>query len=216
VRIREGRGGEIVELVRQLVGENPGLDLFAVMLAELYCDLDRFEDARAILDRFVTDAFDSVRYDQIWLVVMCTAASSVAELKWVEAAEVLFDRLRPFADQIPYSGPICLSSVSYYVARLAETLGDAAVAESYFAKSTATHERIGAAWSSATDQLAWGRFIADRDDESDFPRAQKLLDQALTSARARGYGLVERRAVKALEGLRWRRGTRKGVTSNMQ
>jgi hypothetical protein len=202
IRIKQGRSGELLELVRPMVDENPGIVGFASVLAQIYCELDRPEDARSVLECFVADGFTSVPYDMSWLMALCGAASSVAELAWVDAAAPLFERLRPFADQIPYGGPVAMSEVSYFLGCLAAVLGLDEDVETYFSQSVKTHERIGAPWSVAMTRLSWGQFLATRGRPADLPRASSLLELALGSAQQRGYGLVERRARQALEALR--------------
>jgi hypothetical protein len=133
---------------------------------------------------------------------LCGAAGVVAELAWVDAAGILFARLRPFAHQIPYNGPVAMSEVSLFLGCLAAILGLDEDVETYFSQSVETHERIGAPWSLAVTRLSWGQFLASRGRPTDLPRASSLLELALGSAQQRGYGLVERRARQALEALR--------------
>jgi class 3 adenylate cyclase len=202
IRIKQGRSGELVELVCLAVDENPGIAAFASVLAQIYCELDRPEDARLVLESFVADGFTSVPHDTTWLMALCGAADPVADLAWVDAAGILFERLRPFADQIPYYGSVAMSEVSRYLGCLAAVLGLDEDVETYFSQSLKTHERIGAPWSLAMTRLSWGRFLATRGHPADLRRASSLLELALGSAQQRGYGLVERRARQALEALR--------------
>ena len=198
VRTMQGRAEELVDTAGRVAAKNPGIPGFSIFLAQLYCDIDRPDDARTALEPFVGDAFAGVGPNLTWLSSMGIAAYAVAELGWVEAAEILFERLRPFAGQIAWVGTVCGSGVSYYLGRLAATLGRADDAEAYFAESAEAHDRIGASWSLAMTQLAWGRLLVTR---GDLARGSVLLEKALDSSRERGYGLVERRASHALEAL---------------
>jgi class 3 adenylate cyclase/tetratricopeptide (TPR) repeat protein len=202
IRSMQGRGNELVDLLRQLLDDNPGMPGFATFLAMLYCDLDRPDDARALLEPFVANRFTSLPMDPAWPVFMASAAYSVAELGWVEAAGGLFEQLRPYADQIPFVGAACYFQMSYSLGRLASTLGLEDEAEAYFSQSVDTHERIGAKHALASTQLAWGRFLLARGEPEDLERASSFLEAALNSAQQLGYGLVERRASQALETLR--------------
>jgi class 3 adenylate cyclase len=202
IRTKQGRSGELLELVRPIVDENPGLPGFAFTLAQIYCDIDQPDDARLVLEPFVAEGFTSVPHDSVELIALCCAADPVADLAWVDAAGILFERLRPFADQILCVGPVAGSEVSRYLGRLAAVLGLDEDVESYFSQSVKTHERIGAPWSLAMTRLSWGRYLATRGRPADLSRALSLLELALGSAQQRGYGLVERRARQALEALR--------------
>jgi class 3 adenylate cyclase/tetratricopeptide (TPR) repeat protein/RecA/RadA recombinase len=201
VRSMQGRGNELVDLLRQLADDNPGMPGFATLLAMFYCDLDRPDDARALLEPFVADRFTSLPMDPVWPVFLASAAYSVAELGWVEAAAALFEQLLPYADQIPFVGAVCYFQMSYSLGRLASTLGLEDEAEAYFSQSVATHERIGAKFALASTRLAWGRFLLARGGPEDLERASSFLDEALDSAQQLGYGLIERRAHQALEAL---------------
>jgi hypothetical protein len=204
LRMMQGRAEEIVDLTFQMVSENPQLPVFATFLGHLYCDLDRPDDARAMLEPFVSDGFRSIPQDGVWLVAMTTAAYAIAELEWADGAETLLTLLRPFAGQIPHTGGACFVEVSYFLGRLAATLGDNDGAESHFAQCARTCERIGSAWGLAANQLAWGRTLVARGDPADLARASELLGEAQRSAQERRYGLVERRARQALDALRGR------------
>jgi DNA-binding CsgD family transcriptional regulator len=201
IRVRQGRGLELVDLLRQLVADTPGIPGFAALLAMIFCDVDRPDAAREVLAPFVVDRFSSVPRDNVWLLTMCAMAYTAAELDWIEAASVLFDRLQPFADHLPCSGPVHLCQVTYYLGRLAATLGRGDDADLYFSQSSSTHERIGANWSLTTTQLAWGEFLIARGDPGDLERSTGLLERALASARDNGYRLAEHRSLKALEAL---------------
>ena len=91
--------------------------------------------------------------------------------------------------------------MSYYLGLLSTTLGRREEANAYFAQAAQTHERIGAAWALAMTQLSWGRFLVAGGQVAQRQTGSFLLRRALDSARVRGYGLVEHRAIHALETL---------------
>lgn len=53
----------------------------------------------------------------------------------------------------------------------------------------------------ARTNLSWGRMLAERGAPGDAKKARELLDKAHTTAEARGYSNVERRAAQALQDL---------------
>ncbi|HEY4915468.1 MAG TPA: AAA family ATPase [Solirubrobacteraceae bacterium] len=199
IRVMQGRGAEIVDLVRQATAENPGIPAFATFLAGIYCDLDRTEEARVVLEPFVADGFQSIPRDLIWLITMTSIAYAVAELGWTDAARPMLERLSPFIGQICCIETTTYPEVGYYLGMLAATLNRFEEAEAYFSHAAATHERIGSAWALAKTQLGWGSMLAARGEREDRDRATMLLEQALASAQDRGYALVARRGLQALE-----------------
>jgi predicted ATPase/class 3 adenylate cyclase len=204
IRSCQGRGAELIDLITQVAEDNPGVPAVLAFLSQLYCDLGRYDEARAVLEPYVADGFASLPDDMTWLLSMSLISYSVAQLRWVEAAEVLIERLRPLVDQIAIAGVANFSSVSFVLALLAATLGRADEAEDYFSRAADTLEKNGVKWGLAMNQLAWGQYLVEWDRPGDQPRASALLGEALRSARDNGYGLVERRAQQTLESLRSR------------
>jgi class 3 adenylate cyclase/tetratricopeptide (TPR) repeat protein len=201
IRISQGRGAEIVDLVRQATAENPGIPAFATFLAGLHCDLDQPDEARELLKPFIADDFQSVPKDLIWLITMSNAAYVVAELGWTDAAGPLLETLRPFAGQICWIETTTSLEIGYYLGLLAMTLDRSEEAEAFFSGAASAHEQIGAAWALAKTRLAWGKLLVARGEPADLQRASTLLDLALDTATSRGYGVIERRALQALEAI---------------
>jgi DNA-binding SARP family transcriptional activator/tetratricopeptide (TPR) repeat protein len=198
IRVMQGRAQEIAEQAAGFAARNPWLPAF---LAQVYVDLDRHDEARSVLEPLVADGFASLsKYQVTWLISMTSAAYAASGIRWTEAAGMLFEALRPFADQIPHVAVTTSAcQVNHYLGLLAAALRRDSEAESYFAQAAATHERIGAAWGLAMTRFAWGQFLADRGSAGDLPKASALLRQSVESARSQGYGLIERRATQALD-----------------
>ncbi|HEY1826647.1 MAG TPA: AAA family ATPase [Acidimicrobiales bacterium] len=196
IKIRQGRLVEALEMLETAVAANPDVPAVRSALAALYCDVDRPDDARAQLAPLVEDGF-SVAVDSVWMTCLGTAADAASELEWPEAAAALFAHLRPFGDQLIYQGSTSAHAVAYYLARLAAVLGLDDEAAENFARSDATHQRIGARYGLALTWLAWGSWLVGRGDRQ---RGGALLEQALAEASDRGYQTIARRAADALAG----------------
>ena len=198
IRVMQGRAQEIVERAAGFAARNPW---FPAFLAQVYVDLDRHDEARSVLEPLVADGFASLsKYQVSWLLSMTSAAYAASGIGWPEAAEMLYQALRPFADQIPHVAVTTSGcQVNHYLGLLAASLRRDCEAEFYFAQAAAAHERIGAVWGLAMTRLAWGRFLAARGNPQDLPKALVLLRQSVDSARNQGYGLIERRATQALD-----------------
>jgi len=200
IRVMQGRAEEIVERAAGFAARNPW---FPAFLAQVYVDLDRHDEARSVLEPLVADAFASLsKYQVSWLLSMTSAAYAASGIGWTEAAEMLYQALCPFADQIPHVAVTTFGcQVSHYLGLLAASLRRDSEAEFYFSQAAATHERIGAGWGLAMTRLAWGRFLAARGNPDDLPKSLLLLRKSVNSARNQGYGLIERRATQALDAL---------------
>lgn len=204
LRFMQGGGDEIVNLAVQAAAENSGVPSFVVFLAMVYCDLDRSDDARSVVEPLVANDFESIRRDVLWETAMYGVAYVLSELGWVEPAEALFEQLRPFADRIVILGSVAWGPLSYPVGLLAAMLGRNEEAEAYFSQSVDIHGRIGSAWGVAMAQLAWGRLLVARDDPEHLEQGRAQLEEALATARIGGYKVAERRALEALESVRSR------------
>jgi hypothetical protein len=154
IRVMRGRAQEIAERAAGFAARNPW---FAAFLAHVYVDLDRHDEARSVLEPLVADGFASLsEYQTSWFISMTSAAYAASGIGWTEAAEMLYQALRPFADQIPHVAVTTSGSqVSHYLGLLAASLRRDSDAEFYFSQAAATHERIGAAWGLAMTRLAW-------------------------------------------------------------
>jgi DNA-binding SARP family transcriptional activator/tetratricopeptide (TPR) repeat protein len=201
LRVMQGRSEEVVGPLAQLVAQTTALPGYSIFLAMVHCDLDQTQEARALLEPFVADGFASVPWDVFWLPSLFIASCVVADLSWVETAEVLFERLRPFAEQVAYFGPIRWCQIRYALGRLASTLGRFEEADTFFEGAAGHHAEHGAKWCLALTQLSWGESLAARGTPDATLRAAALLHEALTAARAHGYRQLARRALSALEGI---------------
>lgn len=164
----------------------------------LHCQGGRREDARRRLDREVRTAFADVPVNNTWLLTLTNWASVSATLDEVGAAEILFDVLTPYAEQVPLFAGVANGAVALYLGMLATTLRRYDQAESYFSSAAAFHDRIRAPVWLAHTGLEWGRMLLTRSRPEDADRARDLLAQALATARALGLANVERRVVELL------------------
>lgn len=198
VRFEQGRLGEVEERLREVVQRVPLYSLGRARLALLHCELDRPDQARAVLEAPATGDLDRLPRDWAWLAVVSLWAAVCTYLGDAPRAAVLYDLLRPYAKRLATSAVRPNPSVSHYLGMLATTLGRFEDAEAHFATAAATHEAIGApAWLART-RLEWARLLLARRQAGDVDRARLLLGQALDTARELGLANVERRAVQLL------------------
>lgn len=201
LRMMQGRAAEIVDLVRPLVTDGSTLSTYSMFLALLFCDLDRPDEARVLLETSVANRFSSVPYDTFWLPSLCVAAYVAFEVGWSEAAEPLFEALAPYADQVPIVGSTRWCQVSYVLGLLASTLDRPDDADAYLQEALEAHARMGSKWCLAKTQQSWGEILADRSHAEARRKAAVLLSEALNTAEEHDYRHIALRAERALRTL---------------
>jgi DNA-binding SARP family transcriptional activator len=199
VRFEQGRLGEMEERLTEVVHKVPLYKLGRARLAFLRCELDRPEQAKAVLEATATGDFDHIPRDWTWLAVVTLWAGVCAYLGDTQRAAVLYGLLHPYGKRLATSAVRPNPSVSYYLGMLATTLGRLEEAEAHFATAAATHEAIGAPTWLARTRLEWARMLLTRLGPKDAEWARELLGQASATARELGLGNVERRAAKLLQ-----------------
>ncbi|MGP0029941.1 MAG: ATP-binding protein [Acidimicrobiales bacterium] len=197
------RGGsldEVASIIEQRTAANPRATDSTAALASAYAEVDRADEARALLEAFATGGFD-LPLDLMWLIGMVWYAEAAVECRVAEYAEPLLRRLAPWADQLSTNGLMTRGPVSHHLGGLAALLGRTDEADAYFTRSAAMSERVGATFDLARTNLLWGTMLVERGARRDVDRACDLLARAHAAAAAHGYGYVERRAAEALRGL---------------
>jgi predicted ATPase/class 3 adenylate cyclase len=201
IRFEQGRLDELESSLAKSVARNPELrelPLLGAMLAVVYAELDRDDQARLMLERLAASA-PMRRYTRSQIVHVLTSMAMVAaHLRDRSWADVLYVALLPYADLIDSFGLPGWGAVVHHLALLAMLMDRFDEAEARFAAAEATHERIGAPTWLARTRLEWARMLLTRRLSGDAERARELLGQALTAARQLGLQNVERRAVELL------------------
>ena len=197
IRLEQGRLDELVDRLAAVAADTRHPETLA-MLAQAYCELGRWDEAREPFEA-VAALLNDLPRDPNWIVLLSRTAAACAELGEASTAHVLYDLLLPYSAQLAGQGISWIGSVAHYLALLACTLDRAEDAESHFAAAAATHERIAAPSWLARTRLEWARMLLARRQPADVDRARELLGQALATARELGLAKVERDAVVLLE-----------------
>jgi class 3 adenylate cyclase/tetratricopeptide (TPR) repeat protein len=198
IRYEQGRLGEIIEMQERAAEEAPLLEAYSSSLALAYCELEEPAKARAALERFAARGFEitptlSSRNGLGFL------AEAAARLGDRDAAEILYERLLPWRDQLAYTGVTMFGPVERYLGLAASCLGRHEVAEEHFLRSTQVCERLGAPTWLARTRHERALMLLDRGDPGDREIAEGLLAEALQAAVTHGCGALERRVRGAIE-----------------
>ena len=199
---QRGTMSDLVPLIEQLAAGTPDISqwLFGSLLAKAHVEGGRTDEARSLLEAFAASGFD-LPLDQVWLTGMVDYAEAAIECRDPEYVAPLFDRLKPWAGQLPATGASALGPVSHYLGGLAAVLGRYDDAEAYFIEAAEFSDRVGAKFFLARTRLWWGRMLVERLGPGDAERARDLLDRSSRCSRGtrvRGRGAAGRRSKTAV------------------
>lgn len=162
------------------------------MLAPLWWEVGRRQEAIGVLDRFAADGFAHIPMSMMWLHTMCPLAEVAAAANRAAEAQALLDQLASYVNQLAADPAVCAGSVAHYCGLLATVLQDWKHAESWFQQAICAHERLGAQrWANRT-RLAHARLLLTRDEPGDPNTADELLRATAAAARHEGQSAVAR------------------------
>jgi tetratricopeptide (TPR) repeat protein len=190
-RMVQGRGAEVIALIERMVAEYPGVPAWEAALGYMCCLIDRRPEGAEILARGATQNFEHLHYDQNRLTGLVLYADTAAQPRSVEAAAMLYELIKPHADQVVWNGGVSFGHARTYCAMLAATLGRHEQADADFAFACEFHHWHGLQVWQARSELGWAEALAER---GELDRAHEHASRALELSRDHGYGAFEPRA----------------------
>jgi len=193
LRRQQGRLGEVLPVLRGLVGSVPRDSLWQPGLALICAELELHEPAREAYEALAADDFAGIARDGMWLTNVVFAAEVCARLDDRPRAATLYRLLAPYAGRNVVTGTniACFGAADRYRGMLAALAGDEAGAAAHFAAAVALDERGGGRPWLAHSRFEWARWLARRGGDAAAARAQ--LDAALALGRALGMAGLARR-----------------------
>lgn len=180
----------------------PGMrDWLTAMLAWEHARIGRLELAHELLDEFAATGFEPMPEPNGWLFTMIHYSDVAIACDDHHAAAALYERLVPYAGQIPTRGSAPYPPIDLYLGKLATLLRRYGQADHHFTRAAALADRARAAYFATEIDLAWGQMFLQRRHTGDEQRARARLDSARSVAAIGGYADVERRATEALQRL---------------
>ena len=172
--------GEIAEFV----AANPAIPGVTALLAVVYAETGRREQARRLLARWSADGFATIPRDYTWLGIMILFAEVCADIGDPGTAATVFTVLRPYANRAALLGRPAASfgSVARTLGALAAVLGRYGEAERYFEEALAANTRMGATPFVAYTEAAYADMLVARDRPGDLERAATLRTRAAATA----------------------------------
>jgi tetratricopeptide (TPR) repeat protein len=191
LRLEQGRGAEILDVVRDYAAQYPRIIGWRVLYANALCRSGDRQAASVEYQRLKTGGF-ALPDDLNWMVSMAWLTEVCFAEKDQAGATSLYERLLPFADRlvvIGYAGIACLGSVQRYLALLSATAGHLEAAERHFREAIAVNRRVSANWPLAHSLCDLGMMLRDLGR----PEAGEMIEEARSLARPRGLRAVESR-----------------------
>jgi class 3 adenylate cyclase len=197
IRAIQGRTGELVQLVEDLVKRHPDVPTFRSVLASCYLDAGDDDEAGRLLEQASADGFQ-LPMDTTWLDGVVVNARIAIELRHVGAALQLLPLLAPYSDQVPYQGLTANPPVATFLGGLAAVAGRHEEAEANLEKGAALSSRGGMRYGGTYTDLLRGRMLLDLGSDKLAERARATLEQSRSEAASNNYVLLERRATAEL------------------
>ena len=188
-----GRNTEIDASLADIVADVPALGpTVQCARAIMWAETGRVEQARAVLRQLLDDGSWRAIRNIAWLPAMSFLAEACAVLQDVRGARELYEALRAFDGRLVTLPPLILyGPVSYYLGRLAATLGDWEQAVRHFDEALKLAGRAQARRWLARTQVAYSAMLLERRGRDDVLLARGLLlDAARIAAELGMEGLA--------------------------
>jgi tetratricopeptide (TPR) repeat protein len=195
IRYDQGRLAELQPMIAETAAENPGIPSFRALLALAYLEGELPIEAAELL---AAERLDVLPRDMTWLACVVLWAFVCASVGDAGRAEALYAELRPFGEQVVYTGISAWGDVDHALGRLATVAGRYDDAARHLAGSTARYTAMGAPVWLARAALDEASLLLAREGPGDRERARELLGRAEAEARRLGAAGIEHRAVVLL------------------
>ena len=199
IRFEQGRLAELEPLIAQQVEANPGIPAFRGALVLARSEAGMREQALDVLAVDAATDFSEMAYDSNWLAGIAIYAQAVGTLEEPDAAAKLHRLLAPWHDHVAFNSATVWGLVERLLGNLDRVLGRYDDSERALVHAAERHEQMGTPIWLARNRVDLAQLLVDRGVQSD--RSQRLLEQALGTARDLGCAGIERRSVQLLEGI---------------
>lgn len=155
IRFHQGRLAEVEPLFAEAVRANPGIPALEMALAQIYCELDRPDEAHALFDPVAASRFSTLPRDVTWVAGMAVAADVSARLADLEAAKILYEQLAPW-HCTDFALSTMRTGLALPLAQLADLLGADDDADRHLAEAVEIHQRLRAPYLIAATDIERG------------------------------------------------------------
>jgi len=179
LRREQGRVLEVEELIRHSIAEYPTRPVFRCVLAHLYAELGRWQEAHSMFEALAVDDFAGLPRDNDWVLGLSLLPEVAGFLQDGARAAVLYDMLLPYAGRLPMWGAeISTGSASRGLGNLASATSRWDAAVLHFEEALEMNERTGARPWVAHTCHDHARMLLARDRPRDRAHVAELLERA--------------------------------------
>jgi class 3 adenylate cyclase/tetratricopeptide (TPR) repeat protein len=144
VRWERGELEDAVGELAQAIDSYPGFTIFRPLYALALCEAGQDAEAEELLNGAAADGFGSIPSNALWTTAMMTWSQVAARLDDRRSAELLYERLKPFADQVAVTPIGIPGAIAHGLGLLADTLRLPETAERHFTEALEIHARLRA------------------------------------------------------------------------
>lgn len=175
----QGRLDVFVPEIRDHAQEFPSPLIHGAVLAHVYAQLERTEEAEALLHELACRDLSDWHVDEEWLVSLCLLAETCGLLGDTEPAAPLYELILPYAALNAVAVPeLALDSTGRPLGILATLLGRFEDAARHFEEALRMNERMGARPWVAQTLADHARMLVRRKAPGDREQAEELLSRA--------------------------------------
>ena len=184
LRREQRRLDELEATIRGVVHAHPTYPVLRCVLADLYAELGREDEARAEFERFATSDFTELPFNEEWLLGMTLLADVCAALGDAPRSVTLYELLLPYRELHAVGQPeISFGAVARALGKLAATAGRFEQATRHFEAAIRLNQQSGARPWTAHARHDYARMLIARGDRQ---KAHQQLAQALATYRELG------------------------------
>ena len=180
---------EMADLMAAAAAENPGLPALRAALAGSYCDLDRDDDARAVISDDIDDGFARFPDDVTLMLSLASLSEICVHLRSVKGAALVYERLAPWRSQVIAIYTVVGGPVAFFLGTLAALLGRGEAANEHFIEALDISHKLDSPYWIARSQIELARLLRER-GAADGGNAETMLESALSTARRYGFGAL--------------------------
>jgi tetratricopeptide (TPR) repeat protein len=177
IRYEQGRLTELVDMAHARIAKSPKLYTWHASLAMSLTELDRFDEARAVVRQMLDVGYPTRKGEPHWIIGMACLGSAVAALGDPADAAAVYTALLPSAGRWASIMPLSLGSVDRVLGELATTIGRLDDAEGHFSAAIAAHDAAPTPGYAARSRLGLMRVLMLRDPKGNADAVADLAGQ---------------------------------------
>jgi hypothetical protein len=195
IRFCQGRMGELLPIIEQLVAQYPGPTAFRALHCLAASEAGDTALARELIDRDMGSGLE-VWKGATWLTAQVAWAIAAIGCRHNEAAQLLYDRLIPWHRQIATiaitAGMGCVGRTLGMLAAHLEQFDDS---NDWFSKTLEIDQAMKSPMHIAWTRTSWARMLLRRDGPKDQTKAAAFIESALQVAQESVFPRVESEAL---------------------